>query len=262
MRIAKLLDADRHGVVPGRGLRAVGAEQAVPPRQIESEIAVGLARRYRMMHPMHVRRHDEPAQHAVQHLRDADITVVEHRGRVEQHFEDQHCKRGRAERGDHRELDHHRQQDLEGMKAQPGGHVEFEVGVMHAMQPPQRRHGVKEDMLEIDRKVEKDDRGNDRDPGRKRDCIEEAPGMRLGNECEAHGRRRKHEADEKRVHDHHAEIAGPAHTAANGLSAAGTEQLPGRHHGEDSAESAQPDQRLASQYGIAHGHQYPVLTTA
>src|SRR5262245_23310763 len=148
------------------------------------------------------------------------------------------------------------------MKAQPGGHVEFEVGVMHAMQPPQRRHRVKEHMLEIDRKVEKDDRGNDRDPGRKRDCIEEAPGMRLGNEREAHGRRWKHEAHEKRVHDHHAEIAGPAHAAADRLSAARADQFPGRHQREDSAESAQPDERLVSQYGIPHDRQYPVLTMA
>src|SRR5215471_18409829 len=64
-RVAELLDADRHGVVPGRRLRAVGAEQTIPPRQIESKIAVGLARHYRVMHPVHVRRHDEPAQHAV-----------------------------------------------------------------------------------------------------------------------------------------------------------------------------------------------------
>ena len=43
-RIAKLLDADRHGLVPRRRLGAIGAEQPVPPRKIEAEIAVGLAR--------------------------------------------------------------------------------------------------------------------------------------------------------------------------------------------------------------------------
>src|SRR5262249_47853619 len=58
-RIAELLDTDRHGVVPGRRLRAIGAEQAIPPRQIESKIAVGLARHYRVMHSGHVRRHDQ-----------------------------------------------------------------------------------------------------------------------------------------------------------------------------------------------------------
>src|SRR5262245_18667742 len=52
-RIAELLDADRHGVVPGRRLRAVGAEQAIPPRQIEPKITVGLVREYRVMHSVH-----------------------------------------------------------------------------------------------------------------------------------------------------------------------------------------------------------------
>src|SRR5262245_54910943 len=64
-RIAKLLDTDRHSLVTGRGLWPVGAEQAVPPRQIESEVAVGFTHKDRVVDAMHVRRHDEPAQHAV-----------------------------------------------------------------------------------------------------------------------------------------------------------------------------------------------------
>ena len=65
-RIAELLDADGHALVAGRGLGAVGAEQPVPPRQIEAEIAVGLARHDRVVHAVHVGRHDDPAQHAVE----------------------------------------------------------------------------------------------------------------------------------------------------------------------------------------------------
>ena len=56
------------------------------------------------------------------------------------------------------------------MEAQPGRHIEFEVGVVHAVQPPQRRHGVEQHVLEIDREVEDDDRGDHRDPGRERDA--------------------------------------------------------------------------------------------
>src|SRR6266516_7905540 len=44
--LAKLLDADRHRIVAGYRLRPVGAEHAVPPGQIEAEIAVGLGHRH------------------------------------------------------------------------------------------------------------------------------------------------------------------------------------------------------------------------
>ena len=49
------------------------------------------------------------------------------------------------------------------MEAQSGGHVEFEVGVVHAMKPPQCRYGMKEDMLKVDREVEHDDRDHHAD---------------------------------------------------------------------------------------------------
>src|SRR3990172_7629886 len=53
--LAKYRQADAHGLLAGRRLGAIGAEQAIPPRQIEPEIAVGLLARDRMMHLMHLR---------------------------------------------------------------------------------------------------------------------------------------------------------------------------------------------------------------
>src|ERR1043165_5496932 len=38
----------------GRGRGPISAEQPVPPGQVEAEVAVGLARRDRMMHQVHV----------------------------------------------------------------------------------------------------------------------------------------------------------------------------------------------------------------
>jgi hypothetical protein len=55
------------------------------------------------------------------------------------------------------ELDEHRQQNLDRVETQPGADVELEVGVVHAVEPPQGRHRMEEDMLEIDREVEDDD---------------------------------------------------------------------------------------------------------
>jgi rhodanese-related sulfurtransferase len=89
----ELLDADRHGLVACLRLSPIRAEQPVPPRDIEPEIAVRLARQNRMVDAVHVGRDDEPAQHAVESHRQADVAVVEHRVGVEQHLEDQHGRR-------------------------------------------------------------------------------------------------------------------------------------------------------------------------
>ena len=152
------------------------------------------------MDAMHVRRHDEPAQDPIDFRGNADVAMVEHRGGIEQDFEDQHGRRRRPECCDHGELDPGRQQDFNRVKAQARGHVELEVGVMHAMQPPQRRHGVKEDVLQIDREVQEDDRKDNARPRRQRDDIEETKSVRLGNECETDSRDRQQDAHEQRIH--------------------------------------------------------------
>ena len=85
------------------------------------------------------------------------------------------------------------QDNLKRVKTQPRGHVELKVGVMHAMQPPERRHGMKEHVLQVDGEVQEDDRDHNAPPGRKRDHIEESPAMRLGNERETDGGDRKDE---------------------------------------------------------------------
>ena len=41
------------------------------------------------------------------------------------------------------------------MEAQPGGHINIEIGVMHPVQSPQHRNRVKEHMLKVDREVER-----------------------------------------------------------------------------------------------------------
>lgn len=152
--IAELLDADRHRFVSGSGLRSVGAKKSVPPRQVESKIAVGLTHQDRMVDAVHVRRHNEPAQNAVYFARDTNVRVIEYRCSVEQHFECQNRERRRAHGSDHSELDKHRQQNLDRMKAQPRTNIEFEIGVMHPMQAPEARNGMKEHVLQIDREVE------------------------------------------------------------------------------------------------------------
>ena len=132
--------AEHHALVAGRGLVAVGPEQPVPPRQVEAEVAVRFAPLDRVVHAVHLGRDDQPAQHA--HRAGAAVRtlrVVEHRGCVQQHLEDEHADGMRAERDDHRELDGERQHDLERMEAHARRHVELEVRMVHAVQPPEPR---------------------------------------------------------------------------------------------------------------------------
>ena len=157
-RIAELLDADRHALVAGCRLIPVGAEQAIPPRQIEAEVRVGLADHDGVVHAVHVRRDDQPSQHAVDPRRQPHVGVIEHRSCVEEDLEDQHRYRRRAKRRNDGELDHHRQHDLDRMKPRSRRHIELEIGVVHAMQPPKGWHRMEEHMLEIDDEIEHDHR--------------------------------------------------------------------------------------------------------
>ena len=86
-----------------------------------------------------------------------DVPVIEHRGGVEQNFKDQDGERWRAERCHHAQLDPHRQQDLDRMKAYAGRNIELEVGVVHAVQAPEGRHRVEQNVLQIDGQIEQDD---------------------------------------------------------------------------------------------------------
>ena len=154
-----------------RRLRTVSAEQAIPPGQVEAEIAIGLLPVDRVVNAMHLGRHDDEAQHAIKPRRQADIAVVEHGRGVEQHLEDQHGQRRRAEHQDGGELDDHREDNLARMEAQPGGDIEFQIRVVHTMQPPQQRHGMKDHMLTVDRQIEQEHRDGDREPrGQRERC--------------------------------------------------------------------------------------------
>ena len=206
-------------VMPQSRLRTIGAEQAIPPGQIEAEIAVGFPPVYRMVHAVHVRRHDDEAQDAVERARQPHIAVVEQRGGVQQDFEDEHGERRRAEHGDGGELDRHGKKDFAGMEPQSSCHVEFQIGVMHAMQAPQQRHRVKAHMLAVDREIEQKHGGGYRKPGGQGEDVEETPSFAFGKEGHADASERKEQAHDERVEHHEAQIIRPAPEPADGLRA-------------------------------------------
>src|SRR6266851_2080973 len=149
LRFAELLYADCHFVMSGFRLRAIGTEESVPPRKIESEIAVRLAPQDRVMNAVHIGRHDEPTQDALDSRRHPHVAVVEHGSGVQGNFKEQHGQRGGAERGDESELDAEGKKDLDGVKSSAGGHVDVKVGMVHPMKTPEGRHVVKDAVLKV-----------------------------------------------------------------------------------------------------------------
>ena len=162
------IDTDCHRLMTRRGLWAVGAKEPIPPRQVEAEVAVRLVVGHRVVHAVHVGRHDDPPEQPIDGLREPPIRMVEHRRGVEQNLESEHRNRGCADRRDCCALDAGRDQDLDWVETGAGRDVEVEVSVVHAMQPPQRGYGVECHVLEVDRQVKQDHRERDRDPARKR----------------------------------------------------------------------------------------------
>ena len=100
------------------------------------------------------------------------------------------------------------------MEAHAGGHIEFEIGVVHAVQPPQHRHGMEQHVLQVDGEIEQDDRGDDGKPGRQRQRVKQAPAMFLREQRHADRCRREDKSDKQGVEDDDADVARPAHTAA------------------------------------------------
>src|SRR5713101_3890807 len=106
------------------GLITIGPQQPIPPGQVEAEIAVSFADHDRMMDAMHIRGYHQPPQISVQSKWQADIAVIEHRGRVQQDLKREYRERRRSQRSNRAQLDQHRQTDLDRMKASSRGHIE------------------------------------------------------------------------------------------------------------------------------------------
>ena len=251
-RRAELRDADGHALMPVGGLGAIGSEQTVPPGQVEAEIAVGLPRNDRMVHPVHLGRDHEPAQHAVDARRHPHVAVVEHRGRIQQNLEDQHGDGRRAESRHDRQFDGHGQQDFDRVKAGAGGDVEIEIGVVHPVQPPERGHRVEHDVLEIDREVEEDDRQRHGEAIGDRGNIEQTPAPLSRQKRHTYGRRWRQDAQENRIKGDNAQIARPSDPPGDRTAPTGHQNLPQRHDRENPKKEAESDRRFVCQSRFSH----------
>ena len=110
------------------------------------------------MDAVHIRGDDEPSKNAIQSEWKPKVAVVEHRGGIENDLEEQNGDHGRSEQEYHSELDGHGEQNLDGVEPEPGRYIELEVGVVHAMNPPECGNGVKQDVLTVDGQIEHEQR--------------------------------------------------------------------------------------------------------
>ena len=138
------------------------------------------------------------------------------------------------------------------MEPGPCGHIEVEVGVVHAVQPPERGHGMEHHMLKIDRQVENDDREQDFEPERQFDEIEKAPAPAFGNDGQCDRHQRDEKPHQRRIQRHQAQIGIPAQPARMGQPPARPRELPQGHNDENAEEEPQPDRRFASLANLWH----------
>ncbi len=180
--VAVLGKANHHIRVSLGRLILVGAQQPVPPGQVEPVIAVRLADDDRMVDPVHIGRYHEQPEYPVHFFREADVAVVEHGCGVQEHFENQHGQRRCAERGHGRQLDGHGYNDFDRMKPKPGGHIEVKVCVMHHVQPPKHRDGVMQDVLGINHEIQRHHADEDLKPIGQGQLIEQSPTFLRGEQ--------------------------------------------------------------------------------
>ena len=200
------------------------------------------------MNPVHVRRHHNQPQHTVDAFGNSNVGMVEHRRGVQDHLEDQHRDGRRPQCGDHGELDAHRQQDFNRMEPEAGGNVELKIGMMHAMEAPERRHRMEHHMLEIDSEIQCQYRDDEGDPGRYVENVEQAPAAFLRQQCQPDRDDRKGQPHDQRVDDDNAEIAAPAEKPRNFPPAPRRRHLPERHHQQDTEKEGHADEWLVRQY--------------
>ncbi len=146
--------ADAHIDVARTRLVAVGAAAEIPPAQAETEIAIVLVVKDRMMDAVHVGRDKKSTQNTVGLEGEAQIGVVEEGTAVEDDLENEVCPWRDAEAGDGGHLDEHRGDNLDGMEAHARCGIDVAVGVVDAMDAPENMEAVEGDVVEVDDKIE------------------------------------------------------------------------------------------------------------
>src|SRR5438034_4564858 len=131
------------------------------------------------------------------------------------------------------------------MEPNTGCDIEFEIGVVHPVQAPQRRHSMKQYVLKIDREIEHGHSDDHSNPRRQPEAVKQAPTALFPAERQAEDSRREQKTQDDRVSDQDAEIVGPTAPSHDRPRAPPRPDFPSRHRGEYTRGNPKPDPPLA-----------------
>ena len=196
------------------------------------------------MDPMHVRCHHEQAKHAVDTVGQSHITVVEQRRPVQQDFEQNDSLRWQPKHQDRYHLDTHRDDDFDWMKPHAGCRIEVEVAVVHHVETPERRHGMKQHVLAIEQTIERQYRDGHGYPWGELPGMQQPPVLCRRNLRRAHRQDREHDSQDPGIDGDHQQVGGPTATPALGRLPSRGRNFPDHHRNENRQKGAEPDFRF------------------
>jgi len=202
------------------------------------------------MYTVHIRCHDDETQQPVEGQGEFEVAVAEHGGTVKDNFKNQNGKGRRSEEIDDPELDDHREDDLQRVKTDPGGEIEIQIAVVNHVEPPQRGCEVKEDMLEVDEKIEDDNARDDGQPVGDLDTVEETPASLRRDQGKSYRHQGENDANDQSADGHDTEVIKPAHRFGRCQESAGHPAFQEGKRKQRSEKKPQPDDGLVFKHDL------------
>ena len=106
--ILPIFQSNCHVIMTLFRLVNIGSEHVIPDGEIEAVIGIGFLMDDGVVNPMHVRRHDDPAQYTVHPERQSEIGMIEHGPTVEHNLKYQNSQGRRAKQHDQKRFPRHR----------------------------------------------------------------------------------------------------------------------------------------------------------
>lgn len=122
------------------------------------------------------------------------------------------------------------------MKTVAAGDIQIKVGMVHAVNAPQNRQVVEEDMLEVDDEIEQHHSRDDLDSNGDIRGVEDAPATLSGEKGDPDRESRKEKADNGCIKGNHCEIGKPARSFTGSQLPAGGDEFPQGDDGKDTTE--------------------------
>ena len=239
-RITVLFESYHHIQMPFCGLGAIGSADVIPPGQIEAEITVGFPYNCGMMNPVHIGSHQEKTQPPIQYGGKFDVAVVEQGTCVQGYFKDQYSQCGSTKNDNRRHFDARGYGDFQRMETGAAGDIQIQVRVVHAVQAPQERVVVKQEVLKIDDEIEEDETEDNGQPERRVDPMKKPPTSRFGDLRHGSREDRKQEPERSGIDNRQRDVNKPAPTNLLKPGTPGCDNFPEGNQQKHSCENGKP----------------------